>query len=205
MAKLALLLWLAYAIGALGIRVTIQLRRTGSTGLVGVRARPGSIPWLAEVTHTLALGIGVAAPVLALTGILEPIDPLDRAPVHALGVALFAVGLAGVIAGQAQMGDAWRIGTDPRQRTPLVTAGLFAIVRNPIYSSLIPLLLGLALLVPSVAALASVALFLAAIEIETRYVEEPHLRRLHGRDYDRYAARTGRFLPGVGLLPEQSS
>jgi protein-S-isoprenylcysteine O-methyltransferase Ste14 len=103
------------------------------------------------------------------------------------------------------MGDAWRIGTDPRQRTPLVTAGLFAIVRNPIYASLIPVLLGLALLVPSVAALASVALFVAAIEIETRYVEEPHLRRLHGRDYDRYAARTGRFLPGVGLLPEQTS
>ena len=29
-------------------------------------------------------------------------------------------------------------------------------------------------------------------------VEEPHLRRLHGDPYAAYAARTGRFLPGVG-------
>jgi protein-S-isoprenylcysteine O-methyltransferase Ste14 len=160
---------------------------------------------MAEVTHTLAIGLGFAAPILDLTGTLEPIDALDTGPMHVLGLVLFTGGLSGVIAAQAQMGDAWRIGTDPRQRTPLVTGGLFAIVRNPIYSSLIPVLLGLALLVPSLAALASVGLFLAAVEIETRFVEEPHLRSLHGRDYERYAAGTGRFLPGVGLLPEQSS
>ena len=31
-----------------------------------------------------------------------------------------------------------------------------------------------------------------------RLVEEPYLHRVHGTAYDRYAARTGRFLPWIG-------
>jgi protein-S-isoprenylcysteine O-methyltransferase Ste14 len=50
-------------------------------------------------------------------------------------------------------------------------------------------LLGLALLVPSVVALGSVALMVAAVELQVRAVEEPHLLRAHGDAYAAYAAR----------------
>ena len=204
MPELALVLWGIYAAGALGLRVAVHVRRTGSTGLVGIRARPGSLAWVAEVGHIAALALGVAAPALALAGVVEPIGALDRHAVHLAGLAIFALGLAGVLVGQAQMGASWRIGTDPRQRTELVTRGLFAVVRNPIYTALVPTLLGLALLVPSAVALASVVLFLAVVEVETRVIEEPHLLRVHGDDYLRYAARVGRFVPRLGRLQDRA-
>lgn len=200
MAKLALLLWLLYGASALGIRVAIQWRRTGSTGLVGIKYPFGSMEWLTEAGISAAIAAGLAAPVLDLAGAVDLIEALDRTGVHVAGVALFAVGLTSVIWSQAAMGSSWRIGTDPDERTELVTGGVFAVVRNPIYASLVPTLLGLALLVPNPFALASVAIFLATVEALTRLVEEPHLLRVHGEAYARYAARVGRFLPRVGRI-----
>jgi protein-S-isoprenylcysteine O-methyltransferase Ste14 len=39
-----------------------------------------------------------------------------------------------------------------------------------------------------------------ALELQVRRVEEPHLLRVHAATYRDYAARTGRFLPGIGRL-----
>jgi protein-S-isoprenylcysteine O-methyltransferase Ste14 len=60
--------------------------------------------------------------------------------------------------------------------------------------------LGVVLMVPTwVSALALVAL-VAGVQLQVRAVEEPYLRAVHGAAYDAYAARTGRFVPGVGQL-----
>lgn len=61
-------------------------------------------------------------------------------------------------------------------------------------------LLGVALLVPNVLAIVAVVLLLAAVEIQTRHVEEPYLIDVHGRAYAEYAASAGRFLPLIGRL-----
>lgn len=98
------------------------------------------------------------------------------------------------------MGDQWRIGVDPAERTQLVTAGPFALVRNPIFSGMLPTSLGLALMVPNVVALAGLAALLAALELQVRVVEEPYLLDVHGDRYADYAARVGRFVPGVGRM-----
>jgi len=39
----------------------------------------------------------------------------------------------------------------------------------------------------------------ATIELQVRLVEEPYLTAKHGDSYRDYAARVGRFVPGVGL------
>ena len=39
-----------------------------------------------------------------------------------------------------------------------------------------------------------------ALEIQVRLVEEPYLLRQHGDAYRNYAARVGRFVPGLGRL-----
>jgi protein-S-isoprenylcysteine O-methyltransferase Ste14 len=44
------------------------------------------------------------------------------------------------------------------------------------------------------------ACVLLSIQIQVRLVEEPYLLRVHGDAYRRYAARTGRFVPGLGRL-----
>jgi protein-S-isoprenylcysteine O-methyltransferase Ste14 len=48
--------------------------------------------------------------------------------------------------------------------------------------------------------LAALLLAVVAIEMQVRVVEEPYLRRTHGDAYTAYAARGGRFLPGIGRL-----
>jgi protein-S-isoprenylcysteine O-methyltransferase Ste14 len=73
-------------------------------------------------------------------------------------------------------------------------------VRNPIYTGMIAAVLGLALLVPNVVAVASVAVLFVALEVQTRFVEEPYLLRVHGQSYRSWASETGRFLPGMGRL-----
>ena len=202
MPELALAAYGIYLLVAFGLRTAVQLRRTGQTGFHGIGGRPGSAEWLAGVGFAIALAIGVAAPVLDLADLVDPIGTLDRRGVHITGAALFLAGLAATFAAQISMGDSWRIGVDPAERTALVTRGAFRLVRNPIFSAMLPTSLGLALMVPSVVSFAGLLALFAALELQVRVVEEPYLRRAHGRDYAAYAARVGRFLPGVGRVPD---
>jgi protein-S-isoprenylcysteine O-methyltransferase Ste14 len=39
-----------------------------------------------------------------------------------------------------------------------------------------------------------------ALELHVRLIEEPYLQRVHGAQYATYAARVGRFIPGIGRL-----
>ncbi len=200
MAWLALGLYVVYLALAFGLRTALQIRRTGSSGFKGVSGRPGSAEWLGGVLFVVALVLGFIAPVLDLTGVLEPIEALDGYVGHWLGAALAAAGITLTLYAQIAMGTAWRIGVDESERTELVTEGPFAVVRNPIFAAMLPTSLGLALLVPNVAAVIGFATLVVALELQTRAVEEPYLLRAHGRDYAQYAARVGRFLPGVGRI-----
>ena len=197
---LALGLYAAYMALAFGLRTWVQLRRTGESGFKGISGRLGSLEWIAGVLFVVALAVGVAAPVLDVTDALEPLDALDSAGVRATGVAIFVVGLVGTLYAQIAMGESWRIGVDERERTALVTSGPFAVVRNPIFAAMLPTSLGLALLVPNVAALAGLGALWLALQIQVRLVEEPYLLRAHGDSYRQYAARVGRFVPGLGRL-----
>jgi protein-S-isoprenylcysteine O-methyltransferase Ste14 len=200
MATWALILFAVYMALAFGLRILIQLRRTGSTGFHGIGGRPGSAEWLVGVGFAAASLFGLAAPVLALLGWVEPISSLDISAVHVLGTALALLGIAGTLYAQLAMGKSWRIGVDPEERIPLVTGGPFAFVRNPIYSAVWPTALGLALLVPSWVALVGLVGIAAALELQVRVIEEPYLLRTHGDAYAEYAARVGRFVPGVGRI-----
>jgi protein-S-isoprenylcysteine O-methyltransferase Ste14 len=199
-AVVALVAYVVYMSLAFGLRTVIQLRRTGASGFEGISGRPGSVEWIAGVLFVVAIAVGFAAPLLALTSVVEPIDALDTTAVHVSGGVLFAIGLAGTLAAQVAMGDSWRIGVDENVTTEMVTGGAFAIVRNPTFAAMLPTSTGLALMVPSVVALAGLVALFLALELQVRVVEEPYLRRAHGADYDRYASRVGRFLPGVGRL-----
>lgn len=198
MAELALVLYAVYLSLAFGLRSLLQWRKTGSTGFKGLGGRPGSAEWFAGILFAVALAMGVAAPVLALADVMEPIGALDGAVAHAAGAVLAVVGIALTLYAQIAMGTSWRIGVDRDERTDLVVDGPFALVRNPIFSAMIPTALGLALLVPSVLALAGLAALVVALELQVRVVEEPYLQAVHGEAYERYASEVGRFVPGLG-------
>lgn len=200
MPELALALYALYLGVGFGLRTAIQLKRTGSSGFHGISGRPGSAEWLAGVGFAVALVMGAAAPVLALAGVADPIAGVDQRALHVLGGLLAVLGIVATFSAQVVMGDSWRIGVDPGERTRLVTTGPFAVVRNPIFSAMLPTALGLALLVPNWVALAGLVGLAIALELQVRVVEEPYLLRTHGEAYADYAAGVGRFVPGVGRL-----
>ncbi len=197
MPRLTLALAALYLALAVGGRALLQWRRTGSTGIRGL-ARSGAADWAAGALLVGGMLAGLAAPILALAGWLPPPAALDRPSVRLAGVALFAAGLLGTLAAQLAMGASWRIGVDPSEKTALVTRGPFAVVRNPIYSAMLPALLGLALTTPSLLALAAWVAEVTAIELQVRFVEEPYLASVHGAAFADYCARVGRFVPWLG-------
>ncbi|MDQ3728442.1 MAG: isoprenylcysteine carboxylmethyltransferase family protein [Actinomycetota bacterium] len=200
MAAWALVFFVIYLALAFGLRTAVQLQRTGSSGFHGISGARGSAEWFGGVLFVVALVIGFAAPLLDLTGVVEPVGALDGEIGNAAGVGLSLGGLLTTLRAQFGMGESWRIGVDESERTSLVTDGPFSIVRNPIFTAMMLTSAGLVLLVPSVVALVGFLLLVVAIELQVRSVEEPYLRRTHGKAFTDYAGRVGRFLPGLGRL-----
>lgn len=200
MAVLALGLYAVYLALAFGWQSWAQWRATGSTGFRGIHGRVGSLEWLGGALFVFSLVLGIAAPALQLVGVLTPITVLDGRLGHVLG-AVFAVGgIIATLVAQRAMGASWRIGVDQAESTALVTNGLFAYVRNPIFTAMIATGAGLAVLAPNVLAVVAFVALVAAIEIQVRVVEEPYLLRTHGEGYSEYTSRSGRFVPGLGRL-----
>lgn len=193
-------LYALYLALAFGGRALLQVRTTGSTGFVGIKGRWGSVEWLGGVLFAAASVLLLAAPLLDLAGVLAPIAVIDGPLEHALGFVLFSAGLVGTLLAQVWMGASWRVGVDEEETTELVVGGPFALVRNSIFSPMVPAIMGLALLVPNAVAIAGVAALVSALELQVRFVEEPYLLRAHGTRYEEYASRVGRFVPGIGRL-----
>ena|SRR5829696_182179 len=182
------------------VRIAIQLRRTGNTGLIGLREGAGIADWGSGLLFVSGMALGAASPVLVLRDHLGTIDAIDVDALHVIGIVLAASGGLAVFAAQLGMGESWRIGVSDQERTDLVTSGWFAFCRNPIYTSMMVGWLGLALMVPTWLGFAAAGVIAVGLEIQVRYVEEPHLMRTHGYEYRAYTSRVGRFLPGVGRL-----
>ncbi len=180
------------------LRAVVQHGRTGAS-VLQLRDRPGSPQWWSRLLSAIGVLLAVAAPLAELAG-LAPYAGLDQPVVRFGGVLLVVLGIAVTIGSQLAMGESWRGDVDPDVRTPLITGGPFRLVRNPIFSGAVVTAAGLALVVPNILSLAMLILFVAGLEIQVRRVEEPYLQRVHGDAYRRYAARTGRFVPGIGRL-----
>jgi protein-S-isoprenylcysteine O-methyltransferase Ste14 len=198
MAITALAMFLAFLVLVAGVRTWIQLRHTGDTGDRRKAARRNPTQRRIDaMAATGALALGVASPVAALLGI----DPVIRSPViAAAGLVLTIVGSVATFAAQHAMGQSWRTGVDPDERTPLVTSGPFGWVRNPTLSSLLITCVGLVLMVPTAIGLLGLTVVVVVNQLLVRLIEEPYLRRTHGEEYVRYAAAVGRFVPGIGRL-----
>jgi protein-S-isoprenylcysteine O-methyltransferase Ste14 len=128
---------------------------------------------------------------------------MDANPRILIGDAGLALAVMAIIAGtvaRIAMGAAWRTSADGANAGGLVTSGLFMVVRNPVYVSMLALTVGVAFLVPSVWTGIAFVIALVGLEVQVRAVEEPHLRVRYGDAYLRYAAITGRFVPLLGRL-----
>ncbi len=203
MPRLALALCVLWFVSLFVLRTVVQLRQTGSTGIKGFHGRVGSLPWIAGVSASLGLILAPLGPIAALRSWPGGAPFFTSAPIHAVGALLAVVGIVGALFAQLGMGASWRVGVDEAETTTLITSGLFAWMRNPIFTFIWLSLAGLLVLVPNPFSLLAAALTVVGIELQVRAVEEPYLASKHGDNYTRYAARVGRFLPGIGFRKDE--
>ncbi|MBF6332328.1 methyltransferase family protein [Nocardia transvalensis] len=195
---IALALFIVWLVVAFGVRILIAVRRTGETGI-----RPPqrfSTQWWGEKLFRLVAVLAFAGCAADLAGLIPRIRPLDHPVVQLAGAVLAVAGIAATLGAQLAMGDSWRIGVDEHEQTPLVTTGVFGLIRNPIFTAIVLTAVGLTLMVPNVISVTGFVILAATMELLVRAVEEPYLRRAHPTEYLRYAARVGRFFPYVGRL-----
>jgi protein-S-isoprenylcysteine O-methyltransferase Ste14 len=109
------------------------------------------------------------------------------------GVALVTLGL--ILFGLAfiSFGDSWRVGFDVRTPGTLVTSGVFAVSRNPIYLFLDLWFIGIFLINGTLIFLIFAVLAVAVLHWQILQ-EEKFLLRLYGQPFQRYRAKTARYL-----------
>ena len=190
---MALLLLGSFFSFAIILRILVQYYYTGDHGIRLAKANAPYIEIIPGVTSVLSFIISMILIILNHLGAF-PVD--DSFPVS----ATFAIGLLGfsgiviTLVAQMQMGRSWRIGVDQSEKTDLVVDGLYSKSRNPIYFGLLLYWLAIALIFPHPAMWACAAVCWISIELIVRKIEEPYLRRVHGRVFDKYYRGSNRYL-----------
>ena len=178
-----------------GWRSWLQKRRYGSSGFFLFRSGRTS----QHVRDALGVGIGVALLGQALVAALAPY-PSPSIGARVIGMTLLFGGVVFLVVSQLNLGASWRIGIEEGAKPGLVTTGIYAFCRNPIFFAMLITIAGYVLLIPTPL---SLVLLIGAFIGTRRQIleEEEYLTRTYGDAYRAYARRVGRFLPGIGRLP----
>ena len=115
---------------------------------------------------------------------------------QAVGALLIAAGLAGLIESFARF--AWQGRGTPAPVAPttrLIVSGFYRIVRNPMYVSVIGVIVGEALLFGQVELLVYAAVAWLFFHLFVVAYEEPTMRRQFPADYETYSRSVRRWLP----------
>lgn len=124
---------------------------------------------------------------------LIPLDPLWTPATLLIGDALLLSGFSSALVVHFYMGADWRSGTRPQDQTSLITAGPFAVSRNPMMLCVITTQLGLFLALPTAFTLLCLVVGLWAVTVQVM-VEERLLRQRFGPAYEAYSRRVPRWI-----------
>lgn len=188
--------FLLYFLLAFVWRSVVVYRRTGENPLV-LTAEDNAYGYVGRAFKVV---IGI----VALTVMLNAVRPdvmvwlgapaiLLRQSIAIIGWLVLLSSLLWLLVAQAHLGNSWRVGIDCKNHTELVSTGLFAISRNPIFLAMRVNLLGLFLVLPNSATLILLVAGELLMQVQVR-LEEVHLAALHGEQYQAYAGRVRRWL-----------
>ena len=196
--------WLPLALGGAAAAAvaahSLRLRRSGvepwvlplgddAPGFLG-RAFVGLIAVWAFVLVTWAIVPGWALRSLGAV-------PLLVGPGFAwAGIALILAGVVVVVMGQRAMGQAWRVGIPNADKPKLVTDGIFAWSRNPVFLGLMLAAGGVTLAIPHALSLAALTGTYMALSVQIR-LEEAYLESWLGEAFGAYARGVGRWFGRV--------
>lgn len=122
-----------------------------------------------------------------------PIVYLENNILFFIGFALLHFSIIWIFIAQMQMGTNWRIGIDEKNKTNLVTKGLFSVSRNPIFLGILIAVFGVFMILPNVFTFFIAFTGYIVIQIQIK-LEEEFLLKEFGEDYNIYKKNTRRFL-----------
>lgn len=147
-------------------------------------------------------GMGLqAAGIGAVFSDIESWGGATPATILKAGAALLlaGAGAALMVAAVRTLGKQWSVTARVREDHELVTGGPYAIVRHPIYTGLLALLLATGLARVDLAATAlGAAIYVTGTLLRTRR-EEALLRETFGSAYEAYARRVPALVPRLGV------
>lgn len=144
-------------------------------------------------------GVFLTMVVLPLLRLATPLlDPLDYAlpdTVGFAGVAVYVFGLWLFWRSHADLGTQWSASMQIGEGHQLVTSGVYARIRHPIYSAIWLMVLAQPLLFQNWLAGPPGILGFGLLYVTRRPREEAMMVETFGQDYERYRARTGALWP----------
>lgn len=124
---------------------------------------------------------------------LNPFSYLSHDGFKYAGLFISHLALVWIIVAQAQMKQSWRIGIDEKNKTELITHGLFSLSRNPVFLGIILTTTGIFFIIPNAITLLVAVCSYLIIQVQIR-LEEAHLLVAHGADYAMYKRRVRRLI-----------
>jgi protein-S-isoprenylcysteine O-methyltransferase Ste14 len=173
-------------------RILIQYYYTGDHGVRLAKSTASPVEIIPGLTFVLSFLVSAVLIVLNEFAWLSDWhfgSPLVTFVATALGFA----GIAITLVAQIQMGKSWRIGVDPGEQTNLITTGLYAKSRNPIYFGILLYWMGVVINFPHPAMWVCAIICWVSIEVIVRKIEEPYLHRVHAKAFADYLARSHRY------------
>lgn len=112
--------------------------------------------------------------------------------IHWAGVAFCLLGLIIFLLSLISFGKSFRVGIDEEHPGALVTTGVFAVSRNPIYTAFGFILLGIFLIFPNWILL---LYLIVGVWLFNRQVlrEEESLKKIYGEEYREYCKKVRRY------------
>jgi protein-S-isoprenylcysteine O-methyltransferase Ste14 len=169
----------------------ILLRRKGVRAMVFGKTDRRDFLLLVVVALLVYPAIAEAAGLPMWSPLVKPF--WENAAPGWIGIAVCILALAGVIATLASFGDAFRVGIDEEKPDKLMTGGMFAISRNPLYLCMILFFIGFFLVHRNIVA-AAVVVFLFFATRQQILREEKFLKKCYGSEYEAYQAKTRRYI-----------
>lgn len=187
-----------FGVGCMVVRARRQAR--GLAGLVPEQKleRAMWVVWVPLVTAWIVvpwLALNRAHPLLTV-----PRFATDEPAYAALRWAAAVVALACLMMTAwcwSRMGKDWRMDVSEKHKGALISDGLFAYVRHPIYALQMLLMLCSAIILATLPMLVIAAIHALLVNLKAGN-EERHLLATHGEAYALYLQRTGRFFPRLG-------
>lgn len=137
--------------------------------------------------------VGIYAFKIEWYNYLLPFWYLESDTMSIIGWGFLILSLIVVLIAQSHMANSWRIGIDEKNKTKLVTKGLFSISRNPIFLGIMMANIGLFLVIPNTFTLLIISLSAISINTQIR-LEEEFLRGEFENDYLEYAKKVRRWI-----------